>query len=393
MRRASPWRTDPRLADTLRPGCPASSTRDRGRRGGGPGISRPPRRNVRRGVHQALDGFLELVGGGASAPSFRSATSTWPSGAARHAPAGHLDALLAPTARVLRWPGAAGRGRRRTGLPPHHLPLAEAIFAYIDDISAASAEGFARSSRWPPRAARAPPRLVELLLPSRLPRRGGRGGGGRRRLALPAAGGPGRRRRVTRGPGAAPPEASSPRRRRRLGDRARPRRARPARRAALARAVGAATVLGPTVGRRGGASVRRARIGMRSTDWAGRAGARGRPPARPLLADDPVLARDLARRALGPLDELARRLPAAPARNPRRVARRARRRAYGRRAAPRPRADGALPARAAPRAPRRLRSTTLPRASSWRWRCASRLSSGPHRWRGTYPMPRAAPAA
>ncbi len=97
---------------------------------------------VRRGVQDALQHFVELARGG------RSARGTVPADLGRgELRAGRsLDALLAAYrvgARVA-WRRVAALGLE-AGLAPETLVLlAESIFAYIDELSAESAEGFAR---------------------------------------------------------------------------------------------------------------------------------------------------------------------------------------------------------------------------------------------------------
>jgi PucR C-terminal helix-turn-helix domain len=101
--------------------------------------------NVRQGVDQALEGLLELVasGEGAQLPGRQVYISF---GRAEARSGRSLEALLAAYragARVA-WRGFAEAGDR-AGLEPRTLyTLAEAVFAYIDEISAASAEGFAQ---------------------------------------------------------------------------------------------------------------------------------------------------------------------------------------------------------------------------------------------------------
>src|SRR5215212_5701501 len=123
-------------------------------------------RNVRAGVHQALEGFIELTDAGQSRrlPG-RDVYVQFGRGEARNGRP--LDALLqayrvgAQTA----WRGVADAGDRAGAEPRLLYELAEAIFAYIDEISAASAEGHALEQS---RAAREEQerrrRLVEALL-------------------------------------------------------------------------------------------------------------------------------------------------------------------------------------------------------------------------------------
>ena len=106
-----------------------------------------------------------------------------------------------PTASARGWPGGAWRRpARRAGLEPRTLYLlAESIFAYIDELSGESIEGYARSRR-PPRAsssggAGASPRLLVQDPPADAG--GGRGGGRRGGWALPRGAGGGGRARAT----------------------------------------------------------------------------------------------------------------------------------------------------------------------------------------------------
>ena len=101
-------------------------------------------RNVRVGVHQALEGFIELTDSGESTrlPG-RDVYVEFGRGEARSGRP--LDALLqayrvgAQTA----WRRLAQAGDRAHVDPPVLYQLAESIFAYIDEISSASAEGHA----------------------------------------------------------------------------------------------------------------------------------------------------------------------------------------------------------------------------------------------------------
>src|SRR4051812_6560830 len=121
---------------------------------------------VTRGVHVALDGFLDLVeGADETGLPGREVYARFGQAEARNGRS--LDALLTAYragARVA-WRGFAAAGHEG-GVDPEALyTLAEAIFAYIDEISAASAEGHAREQS---RAAREQQerrrRLVEALL-------------------------------------------------------------------------------------------------------------------------------------------------------------------------------------------------------------------------------------
>src|SRR3954469_7803651 len=126
---------------------------------------------VTRGVHGALDGFLALVGGGdGTRLPGREVYERFGQAEARNGRS--LDALLTAYragARVA-WRGFAGAGHDG-GVDPESLyTLAEAIFAYIDEISAASAEGHARQQSLAAREQQDRRRhLVEALLRSPQP--------------------------------------------------------------------------------------------------------------------------------------------------------------------------------------------------------------------------------
>jgi hypothetical protein len=147
----APWRDlPPDLADALRPalagladeivaavgeGVPAY----RGQLRGGYG------RNIRAGVEQALAGFVELVASGARADlPGRSVYVALGAGELREGRS--LESLLAAYrlgARVA-WRGLIDAGEA-AGLPPATMyRTAEALFAYIDELSSASAEGYAQ---------------------------------------------------------------------------------------------------------------------------------------------------------------------------------------------------------------------------------------------------------
>ena len=171
---ADPWRElPPDLADTLRPalggladqivaavgqGVPAYRGQLRGRYG----------RNIRAGVEQALAGFVELVASGARADlPGRSVYVALGAGELREGRS--LESLLAAYrlgARVA-WRGLIDAGEA-AGLPPATMyRMAEALFAYIDELSAASAEGHAQeqSRRAGEREARRRGLLERMLTP------------------------------------------------------------------------------------------------------------------------------------------------------------------------------------------------------------------------------------
>jgi PucR C-terminal helix-turn-helix domain len=140
-----PWQAvSPDVADSLRPAIPplveeiiaAVQTAV-------PAYERGLDRNVRIGVQQALEGFLELVAGGdeAQLPG-QDVYFAFGRGEARSGRS--LDALLSAYragARVA-WRGIARAGDQ-AGLDPQTLyTLAEGVFAYIDEISSVTAEGY-----------------------------------------------------------------------------------------------------------------------------------------------------------------------------------------------------------------------------------------------------------
>jgi hypothetical protein len=121
---------------------------------------------VSRGVHVALDGFLDLVeGGDETLLPGREVYVRFGQAEARNGRS--LDALLTAYragARVA-WRGFASAGHAADVDPEALYTLAEAIFAYIDEISAASAEGHAREQSLAAREQQERRRrLVEALL-------------------------------------------------------------------------------------------------------------------------------------------------------------------------------------------------------------------------------------
>src|SRR4051794_28123357 len=101
-------------------------------------------RNVRTGVRQALDGFIELSdAGSATRLPGREVYVQFGRGEARNGRP--LDALLQAyrVGAQAAWRGMADAGDRAGTEPRLLYELAERIFAYIDEISAASAEGHA----------------------------------------------------------------------------------------------------------------------------------------------------------------------------------------------------------------------------------------------------------
>jgi hypothetical protein len=108
-----------------------------------PAYERGLDRNVRVGVQQALEGFLELVAGGdeTQLPG-HDVYFAFGRGEARSGRS--LDALLSAYragARVA-WRGLARAGDDAGVEPQDMYTLAEGVFAYIDEISAVTAEGY-----------------------------------------------------------------------------------------------------------------------------------------------------------------------------------------------------------------------------------------------------------
>jgi hypothetical protein len=142
-----PWELlDPSVAAALRPAVPALVDDVIAAVGAAvPEYEGQLDANVRRGVQQGLEGFLQLVAGGDAArlPGrevyVAFGRGEWRAGRS-------LEALLAAyrAGAQVAWRELSAAGDDK-GLPPRTLyTLAEAIFAYIDEISAASAEGFAQ---------------------------------------------------------------------------------------------------------------------------------------------------------------------------------------------------------------------------------------------------------
>jgi hypothetical protein len=258
---------------------------------------------VRRGVHVALDAFLELCEGGAPVLPGRSVYVRF--GAAERRNGRSLDALLAAYRAGARraWSGLAEAGERQ-GLDPRAMyTLAEAIFAFIDEISSASAQGHAFEESLVAREqAEHRRRLLEALLAEpqppledltrlaavaewELPER----------VAALALDAPGARMPpevvvadVAGGTFAIVPDPDAP-----------------GRRAGLERGLRqGAGGLGPSVAlARFGASARRAALALELAEGGGLVVADDRPVDL-LLRTDVALAGDLAARALAPLDDL-----------------------------------------------------------------------------------------
>ena len=269
-------------------------------------------RNVRPGVRQALEGFLELVVAGEDAQlPERDVYVAFGRGEYREGRT--LDALLSAyrAGAQVAWRGLAVAGDA-AGLEPRSLyKLAEAIFAYIDEISAASAEGFAleqsraageeqerrrrvvelllREPQAPPTAIEAAAREAGWALPPRLAVLAFDGGRPDRAAArLPADA---LMARVSGIDWAIVPDPDGP-----------------TRRAQLERAVESTrAVLGPAVApAQAPRSARRARIGMRVSGLGGRGLVIADEHLLELMLEaDEELARDLAQKRLGPLDDLA----------------------------------------------------------------------------------------
>ena len=163
----------PDLADALRPalegladeivqavgeGVPAYRGQLRGRYG----------RNIRAGVEQALAGFVELLASGARAELPGRAVYV-ALGAGELREGRSLESLLAAYrlgARVA-WRGLVAAGEAAGLSPASMYRTAEALFAYIDELSAASAEGHTleQSRRAGEREARRRALLQRLLTP------------------------------------------------------------------------------------------------------------------------------------------------------------------------------------------------------------------------------------
>lgn len=162
------WRElDPELARALQPALPGLVDEVIAAvESAVPDYSAGVEENVRLGVRQALDGFVELVltGSEAGLPERQIYVEF---GAGEFRVGRSLDALLKAyrAGAQVAWRGLADAGDR-AGIDPRDLyTLAEAIFAYIDEISAASAEGFAREQSGAISELQARRhRLVDLLL-------------------------------------------------------------------------------------------------------------------------------------------------------------------------------------------------------------------------------------
>lgn len=163
-----PWETlDPAAAEALRGALPAVAGRVIAAvQEAVPVYEGALDANVRQGVHQALEGLLELVASGdeAQLPG-RDVYISFGRAEARSGRS--LEALLAAyrAGAQVAWRGFAEAGDS-AGLPPRTLyTLAEAVFAYIDELSSASAEGFAQQQSAVAREQHERRRrLLELLL-------------------------------------------------------------------------------------------------------------------------------------------------------------------------------------------------------------------------------------
>jgi hypothetical protein len=170
-----PWSELPRrLRDVLRPGLPSLADEiiaaiaeavpeyDRPMRGGFG-------RGVRTGVEQALAQFVELLGAPEAAPRggvYRAL------GRGEHREGRSLDALQAAyrTGARVAW-RSCGEAAARAGISPDdQRRLAEAIFAYIDQIAAESVAGYASAqARVAGEAERRRRRLVTALVEGQPP--------------------------------------------------------------------------------------------------------------------------------------------------------------------------------------------------------------------------------
>ncbi|HVS28434.1 MAG TPA: helix-turn-helix domain-containing protein [Solirubrobacteraceae bacterium] len=146
------WRElDPALGEILRPTLPALADEviDAVRQSV-PAYADPLRgsygRNMRVGVEQALRGFLELIESGEGDSRLPEREVYVRLGAGELREGRSLEALLAAYRVGARaaWRGLAATAQSAGVAPASIYRLAEAIFAYIDELSGASAEGYAR---------------------------------------------------------------------------------------------------------------------------------------------------------------------------------------------------------------------------------------------------------
>jgi hypothetical protein len=142
----SPWEAlDPAVADALRPAVPALATEVIAAvQAAVPEYEGAVDEDVRAGVRQALHGFLELIASGEDA-QLPERDVYVDFGRREYRVGRSLDALMRAyrAGAQVAWRGFAEIGDG-AGLEPRVLyTLAEAIFAYIDELSAASAEGYA----------------------------------------------------------------------------------------------------------------------------------------------------------------------------------------------------------------------------------------------------------
>ena len=317
-----------------------------------------------------------------------------------------LDALLAAyrVGARLAWRRFVEAGAAAGSSPSAIYALGEAIFAYIDEISAESAEGYAeeqsaaagerqRRRRRLVRAARAGPagrggddpaaaaaagwalpraRRGARAAPARRPSGAGgdRGAAARRRQRAARRGDRRRARGAARAPvgRGAIGAGSSGSRRVRARRRTRPARARAARRPRSPGAAGRARARRCRSARAGASRPARARDARRCSPRAGWPTRRSRVAEEHLpalvLAADPRSPPSSRAQRLAPLDDARRRPARAADRDAARMAGPPRPGPGGRRRARRPPADRALPRQAAARAVRRRAWRTPRRASS-----------------------------
>ena len=141
----------PEAADVLRPALPGPGRRDdRGDRRSRCRTTRAPWRArfgqlVRLGVEVALNRFIDMVADPGADVTPRARHLREPRRAASSTRAAASTRCWPPTASARGSPGGASSTRApRAGLPPDAIySLGEAIFAYIDEISAESADGYA----------------------------------------------------------------------------------------------------------------------------------------------------------------------------------------------------------------------------------------------------------
>ena len=152
---AEPWRAcPPQVADVIEPELPARSPTTSSPRSPRevPEYARPLEgsfgRGVRAGVSEALRQFVALIRDPDARPRARAARSTSALGRGELRAGPHASTRSSPPTG---WaPGSPGGGSPRRAARPASTPrtlslLAESIFAYIDELSADSVEGYAEA--------------------------------------------------------------------------------------------------------------------------------------------------------------------------------------------------------------------------------------------------------